>query len=265
MSAPYPTSGRAGRHDFDVAGPPRGVQGTRLAFEPLSRPRQSLLLHPEGGEAVDKEQLTQVGRALGHLGIEHIPAYSAQARGRSERMFGTLQGRLPQELRLAGIDDIEEANRYIREIYLPLHNAQFVKPPQIAEESAFVAVSDPASLTDILCIQQERIVANDNTVAYEGRTLQLPQSPVRAHYVKARIKVHQYSDGTLAVFHGPRRLARFSPQGEEIAAVPTASSGTPCSPPPRMAAGRVGTKKPPPGRTKKLTQKKDADVVPISL
>jgi hypothetical protein len=235
----------------------------------------------KAGEAVDKEQLTQVGRALAHLGIEHIPAYSPQARGRSERMFGTLQGRLPQELALAGIDDIAEANRYIREIYVPLHNEQFAKPPQIAEESAFVAVCDPASLTDILCIEQERVVARDNTVAYEGRTLQLPESPVRAHYVKARIKVHEYPDGTLAVFYGPRRLARYSAQGEEIVSAPTIPSVTPCSPPSRrglastqfVAAtrrrpsltapargvtppGQVGTKKRPSDRTKKLTRKK---------
>jgi len=234
-------------------------------------------LTPKAGEAVDKEQLTQVGRALAHLGIEHIPAYSPQARGRSERMFGTLQGRLPQELALAGINDIAEANRYIREVYLPLHNAQFTHPPQIAE-SAFVAVCDPASLTDILCIEQERVVARDNTVAYEGRTLQLPESPVRAHYVKARVKVHQYPDGTLAVFYGPRCLARYSAQGEEIAAAPTTPSVTPCSPPsrtlraaaggglrPSLTAaargvtqpGQVGTKKRPSGRTKKLTRKKE--------
>jgi transposase len=187
---------------------------------------------PKAGEAVDKEQLTQVGRALAHLGIEHIPAYSPQARGRSERMFGTLQGRLPQELALAGIEDIEEANRYIREIYLPLHNAQFAKPAQIAEESAFVA-GDPASLADILCIEQNRVVARDNTVVYEGRRLQLPESPARAHYVKAKVKVREYPDGNLAVFHGPRRLARYSAQGDEIATVPTTPSVTPCSPPSR--------------------------------
>ena len=153
--------------------------------------------------------MAQVGRALAHLGIEHIPAYSPQARGRSERMFGTLQGRLPQELALAGINDIADANRYIREVYLPMHNAQFAKPPQIAEESAFVAVCDPASLVDILCIEQERVVARDNTVAYEGRCLQLPESPARAHYVKTRVKVHEHPDGTLAVFYGPRCLARY--------------------------------------------------------
>ena len=229
---------------------------------------------PAAGEPVDKTRLTQVGRALARLGIEHIPAYSPQARGRSERMFRTLQGRLPKELSLCGIDNIDDANRYIRDIFLPLHNEQFVTPPQIAE-SAFVTC-DPALLADILCIEQERVVARDNTVAYEARTLQLPESPVRAHYVKANVKVHEYPDGTLAVFHGPRRLARYSAQGEEIAAAPTTPSVTPCSPPSRTlraassgglrpsltASARgvtshrqVGTKKRPPDRTKKLTKK----------
>jgi transposase len=244
-------------------------------------------LTPVAGEAVDKKQLTQVGRALARLGIEHIPAYSPQARGRSERMFGTLQGRLPKELSLFGISGIEAANRYIREVYLPLHNDQFVVPPQIAE-TAFVAV-DAASLLDILCIEHNRVVARDNTVAYEGRTLQLPQSPARAHYVKANVKVREYPDGTLAVFHGPRRLARYSPDGQEIAQVPTTPSVTPCSPPSRRGLaraeivesaarrpsltaaargvtgpGQVGTKKRPSGRTKKLTRKKEARVASIS-
>jgi transposase len=230
---------------------------------------------PAAGEPVDKKQLTQVGRALARLGIEHIPAYSPQARGRSERMFGTLQGRLPKELSLCGIDNIDDANRYIRDIYVPLHNDQFATPPQIAD-SAFVAVRDLASLADILCIEQDRVVARDNTVAYEGRRLQLPESPARAHYVKANVKVREYPDGTLAVFHGPRCLARYSAQGEEIAQLPTTPSGTPCSPPSRTlrvasggglrpsltaaargvtGPGQVGTKKRPLGRTKKLTKR----------
>jgi len=238
-------------------------------------------LTPAAGEVVDKKQLTQVGRALARLGIEHIPAYSPQARGRSERMFGTLQGRLPKELSLFGLNDVEAANRYIREVYLPLHNDQFAVPPQIAE-SGFVAV-DPASLADTLCIEQERVVARDNTVAYEGRKLQLPPSPARAHYVKANVKVREYPDGTLAVFHGPRRLARYSALGHEIVQVPTTPSVTPCSPPSRRGLaraelaesaarrpsltaaargvtgpGQVGTKKRPSGRTKKLTTKKEA-------
>ncbi len=238
---------------------------------------------PTAGGAVDKQQRTQVGRALAHLHIEHIPAYSPEARGRSERMFGTLQGRLPKELRLCGISDIAEANRYIREIYLPLHNERFAKPPQI-KGSAFVPARDPAGLPDILCIEQSRVVARDNTVSYEGRSLQLPQSPARAHYVKANVTVREYPDGTLAVFHGPRRLARYSTEGEEIAEVPPIASVTPCLPPSRRGLARaelgeaterrpaltapahgvtggrqVGTKKRSSGRTKKLTRKRGAN------
>jgi len=168
----------------------------------------------KAGEVVDKDHLTQVGRALHHLGIEHIPAYSPEARGRSERMFGTLQDRLAKELKLAGISSIEAANRFIREVYLPEHNARFARPPEIAE-SAFVA-ADPAMLTEALCIEEERVVARDNTVAYAGLRLQLPESRARAHYVKARVKVRHYPDGTIAVFHGPRRLARYDPGGRPI-------------------------------------------------
>ena len=229
---------------------------------------------PKAGEAVDKERLTQVGRALDWLGIEHIPAYSPEARGRSERMFGTLQDRLPKELARAGIGEIAAANRFIREVYLPAHNARFTKPPAI-DQGAFVA-ADPAMIAEVLCVEEERIVARDNTVAYAGLRLQLPQSPLRAHYVKAHVKVRQYPDGTLAVFHGPRRLARYDTDGVEIVDVPTASSVTPCSPPSRRGLAsqeavappqrrpsltaaargvtrsmRVGTKKRPPGRTKK--------------
>jgi transposase len=172
---------------------------------------------PKAGEAVDKDRLTQVGRALDRLGIEHIPAYSPEARGRSERMFGTLQGRLPKELKLAGIGDVAAANRFIRAVYLPVHNARFAKPAELAE-TAFVALADPTSLVEILCIEDERIVARDNTVGYAGRQLQLPQSPARAHFVKARVKVRQYPDGSLAVFHGPRLLARYDADGQPVAA-----------------------------------------------
>ncbi len=170
-------------------------------------------LTPKAGEAVDKGQPTQVGRALARLGIEHIPAYSPEARGRSERMFGTLQDRLAKELELAGIRDIKAANRFIGEVYLPAHNARFARPA-LLEESAFVGVGDPASLVETLCIEDERIVARDNTVAYERRRLQLPESRARAHYVKARVKVREYPDGTLAVFHGPRLLARYDAEGQ---------------------------------------------------
>jgi transposase InsO family protein len=168
----------------------------------------------KAGEAVDRSKLTQVGRALDRLGIEHIAAYSPEARGRSERMFGTLQDRLPKELKLAGIYEIEAANRFIREVYLPAHNARFARPPQIAE-SGFVA-ADAAMLAEILCVEVERVVGRDNTVSHNGRRLQLPASPLRAHYVKACVKVREYPDGTLAVFHGPRRIARYDAEGAEL-------------------------------------------------
>ncbi len=169
---------------------------------------------PKAGGPVDKVHLTQVGRALRQLGIEHIAAYSPQARGRSERMFGTLQDRLAKELKRAGIADIEAANRFISEVYLPEHNARFARPPEVAE-IAFVA-ADPGQFAEILCIEETRLVARDNTVSYEGLRLQLPQSPARAHFVKAKVKVRRYPDGGLAVFHGPRLLARYDAEGQLI-------------------------------------------------
>ena len=170
---------------------------------------------PKAGGKVAKETPTQVGRALAYLGIEHIPAYSPEARGRSERMFGTLQERLPKELALAGITEIEAANRFIRQVYLPRHNARFARSAA-CEGTAFVAV-DPALLAETLCIEEERIVARDNTVAFGNRRLQLPAGQARAHYVKANVKVRQYPDGSLAVFHGPRRLARYGATSDQPA------------------------------------------------
>lgn len=165
----------------------------------------------KAGEAVDKSRLTQVGRALQRLGIEHIPAYSPEARGRSERMFSTLQERLPKELKLAGMTGIEAANRFIASTYLPAHNARFARPPAV-DESAFVA-ADPAQLAEILCVEEERVVARDNTVVFGRLRLQLPPSPIRHHFVKANVKVRQYPDASLAVFHGPRCIACYDPDG----------------------------------------------------
>jgi hypothetical protein len=187
---------------------------------------------PKAGEAVDKARPTQVGRALERLGIEHIPAYSPEARGRSERMFGTLQDRLIKELAKAGLRDIAAANAWIAEIYLPAHNARFAKPAAVAE-SAFVQVGDPTVLAETLCRQEERVVGRDNCVSFGRLRLQLPASPLRHHWVKASVRVHEYPDGTLAVFHGPRRLARYTAEGVEVAEGPTAPSVTACSPPSR--------------------------------
>jgi transposase len=169
---------------------------------------------PEAGGPVDKSQLTQVGRALAQLDIEHIAAYSPEARGRSERMFGTLQNRLPKELRLAGIDTLEAANRFIREVYLARHNARFAIKPELAQSQFVIDPGRPVG--DVLCLHEERIVAKDNTVRYRGLSLQLPPSPLRRHFVRVKVRVHDYPDGTLAVFHGPRRLAQYTAQGALI-------------------------------------------------
>jgi transposase len=169
---------------------------------------------PEAGGKVDRKNPTQVGRALALLGVEHIAAYSPQARGRSERVFQTLQDRLVKELSLARTATVEAANAYIRDVYLPAHNARFaVKAEQ--EGSAFVAIKG-VELSEILCIQEERQVGNDNTVAFNRHRLQIPPSPLRAHFVKARVKVRQYPDGTHAIFYGPRCLGRYDAAGTLI-------------------------------------------------
>ena len=169
---------------------------------------------PEAGGKVDRSLPTQVGRALTQLGIEHIAAYSPEARGRSERMFGTLQGRLVRELADAGIDTIEAANRFLREVYLPDHNRRFTVAA--AEDgSAFVPAGD-AAIEDILCHQEERTVGNDNTVRFEGRVLQIPESSWRHHFVRARVRVHRYPDGRLAIFYGPRRIAAFDARAQPV-------------------------------------------------
>ena len=165
---------------------------------------------PVAGGKVDRNNPTQVGRALIQLGIELIPAYSPEARGRSERMFGTLQRRLPQELRLAGITTMDEANRFLRETFLADHNRRFAIAPE-APGSAFVSFA--GNLDDILCVHNERTVAGDNTVRYNGRALQIPEDRHRHHYVKAKVRVHEYAGGHLAVFHGPRRLAAYHADG----------------------------------------------------
>ncbi len=161
--------------------------------------------------AVDRKQPTQVGRALERLGVEHIAAYSPQARGRSERVFQTLQDRLVKELALAEIDTIEAANVFIRDRYIPAHNARFAVPAE-QPGTAFVAIPG-VDLDEVLCVQEERQVGNDNCVSFNRLKLQIPESPLRAHFVKARVKVRQYPDGSHAIFHGQRCLGRYDKKG----------------------------------------------------
>ncbi len=166
---------------------------------------------PKAGGKVDKGHLTQVGRALAQLGIRHIPSYSPEGRGRMERVFGTLQQRLPPELRRAGICTREAANLYLRDSFVPAFNARFGKAAAEAG-SAFVAYAG-ASLDDVLCVQLDRQVGRDNCVSWSGRSLQIPAQQHRHHYVKATVRVHEYPDGQLAVFDGPRCLARYDTKG----------------------------------------------------
>jgi len=163
------------------------------------------------GKGVDRETPTQVRRALDQLGITLIPASAPEARGRSERMFGTLQGRLPQELRSAGITTMAAANRYLGEVFLPAHNRRF-QVPATEPDTAFVAYIGP-DLKEVLCIQEDRVVGRDNCVAYRRLSLQLPPDRHRHHHVKARVRVHEYPDGRLSVLRGPRCLARYQADG----------------------------------------------------
>jgi len=188
---------------------------TKGLFSSLYTDRGSHYWHtPEAGGKVDKNNLTQFGRAIAQLGIGMIPAYSPEARGRSERAFRTHQDRLPKELAFYGITDMEEANRYLQQTYLPAHNAEFCQPP-LEEGLAFV-VWVGANLDDILCEQYDRTVGRDNCVSFEGMKLQIPPNRHRCHYIKATVKVHRYLDDTMAVFHGPRELARYDSIGIQI-------------------------------------------------
>jgi len=185
-------------------------------FSSLYTDRGSHYWHTEkAGGKVDRNRLTHVHRALQQLGITLIPAYSPEARGRSERVFRTLQDRLPKELALAGITDMAVANQYVVEQFLPAYNRRFAVAA--APGTAFVPWIGP-NLVEILCVQEERVVAKDNTVRYQGRSLQIPPDPHRFHYVKATVRVHEYPDGTLGLFHGPRCLARYRADGQLLQA-----------------------------------------------
>jgi transposase len=167
---------------------------------------------PEAGGKVSKTQLTQFGRAMNQLGIHMIPAYSPEARGRIERAFRTHQDRLPRELALHGITTIEQANRYLSQTYIPAFNAEFMQPAA-QEGTAFIPWVG-THIADILCEHHQRMVTNDNCVCFEGKTLQIPPDQYRCHYVKATVSVHRYIDGSMAIFHGPRKLAHYDKHGK---------------------------------------------------
>ena len=163
-------------------------------------------LTPQAGGKVDPHRLTQVGRAMKELGIKMIPAYSPQARGRSERNFGTWQGRLPQELRLAQIRSLEEANRFLRRCYIREFNRKF-RVAAAQQGTAFVRTARP-DLGWIFSVQTDRVVANDNTIALRDHVWQLDKTPWRHTLAGCTVTVHEHLNGSLSVRYGPHVVAR---------------------------------------------------------
>ena len=180
-------------------------------------------LTPKVGGKVDPHRLTQVGRALRELGVQMIPAYSPQARGRSERSFGTWQGRLPQELRLHGITTLEAANVFLREHYIGEFNGRFqVAPAQ--RGSAFLTCPRSKDLDLIFCLQFERTMNRDNTVSFQNLQLQIERVKWRGTLAGCNVMVHQHLDGTISLTHGPHRLGSYTAQGVALTSTQTAAA-----------------------------------------
>ena len=180
-------------------------------------------LTPKAGGKVDSHRLTQVGRALRELGVQMIPAYSPQARGRSERNFATWQGRLPQELRLRGIKTVEDANRFLSEHYIAEFNRRFQVPP--AQRGTAFVPCRRKDLDLIFSVQCQRAVNQDNTISFQNLTLQIERVSWRGTLAGCQVTVHQHLDGTLSITHGPHRLGRYTAQGAALD-----SSKTPARP-----------------------------------
>lgn len=169
-------------------------------------------LTKRAGDEVAKDHCTQLARALKELNIQPIPAYSPQARGRSERLNGTLQGRLPQELRLRGIKTKEGANRFLRTEYIRMHNKSFKRKAE-EEGSAFIAVAPTIDLEKVFCFKHERTVNKDNTVSFNHRPLQISPSHLRFSFAKCKVMVFEHLDKSITVGFGPHTLGYYSPDG----------------------------------------------------
>ena len=169
---------------------------------------------PKAGEKVDKHRLTQVGRAMKELGVQMIPAYSPQARGRSERSFGTWQGRLPQELRLAGITTVEAANAFLRERYIAEFNGKFTAPAR--EKGTAFRKTSRTDLNWIFTVQTERVVEKDNTVAIVERRWQLEKSRFRSSLAGCTVTIHEHMDTTVSIRYGPHVVGRYRADGQPL-------------------------------------------------
>ena len=175
----------------------------------------------EVGGKVDKAHPTQLKRTMDSLGTHLETAYSPQAKGRSERMFGTLQGGcLPQELALASITDMAEANAWLHTMHIPRHNKWLAQKAKLNGESAFMPEVDKSVLNGVLCETHERIVRNGNCASFKDMTLQIPAQPHRPNYRKTTVSVRRYLDGSLSMWHSPRRLSKHDADGR-LPAEPT--------------------------------------------
>jgi transposase len=193
----------------------KAVMEEQGLFCSLYSDRGSHFFHTSAvGGPVDRSRPTQIGRALAQLGIEHIPSYSPEARGRMERFFGTWQGRLPQELRKAGITEMAAANEFIRRTMIPWHNRKVAVPPQ-EPGSAFVPATG-ADLDGILSCIEDRVVNNDNTVQFGKLRLQLEPVSWRGTLAKCRVRVCQHIDGRRSVRYGPRIVGWYDAQGQPL-------------------------------------------------
>ena len=168
----------------------------------------------KAGQKVDKQRLTQVGRAMKELGVQMIPAYSPQARGRSERSFGTWQGRLPQELRLAGIDSVAGANEFLSTRYIALFNEKFATVA--AEKGTAFRRTGRGDLDWIFTVQTERVVAKDNVVTVGEQSWQLEKSRFRNSLAGCTVTVHQHLDGAVSIRYGPHVVGRYSETGAPL-------------------------------------------------
>jgi transposase len=166
------------------------------------------------GEKVDKHRLTQFGRAMKELGVQTIAAYSPQARGRSERSFGTWQGRLPQELRLAGIATADGANKFLREKYIQEFNGKFIVPA--AEKGTAFRRTNRSDLNWIFTVQTERVVGKDNTVAIGDRLWQIDKTRFRNTLAGSTVTIHEHLDGNVSIRFGPHVVGRFDSKGDKL-------------------------------------------------
>jgi transposase len=208
----------------------REVVETRGVFCTLYSDRAGhFFVTRQAGQKVDKTRLTQVGRALEELGIKMIPAYSPQARGRSERSFGTWQGRLPQELRLRGITELGKANEFLRREYVAEFNRRF-SVAAAQKGTAFVR-SKRKDLDLIFSVQQERVVNQDNTIQVDNRVFQIEKTRWRDTLAGATVVVHEHLDGRVSIHYGPHAIAEYA--ADQL---------------PVQAPGRRGTPRPPMGR-----------------